>query len=296
MTPIDLRAPEFDPPDCPSWAKEDPPAVLLPFRGRNGLHRLPGRTFKTEPLATNVRGLDRYHANQFLVYHPDTADFLYDAYTPRTLQYRPGTLPAYEALAAEVTTGCVTETETVRALLEKGATRVRHPYGPPCGPIVGSDRNLDDEALLRSGAGWCNEQARVFIRLCQVCGIPARIVQLFYSDMTTGHCIAECFADGRWCMADCSCFILFPDAGGRLQSAAECHDGGEGQLRCGRTYRRRMRALLALSDAELNFANPADNVRWRTKISRENESDEIRAAKMLHFGIVNYPLPPAPAA
>ncbi len=268
--------------------------VLQPFRGRNGIGRLPGRTFKTEPLATNVRGIDRYHANQFLVYCPETAAFLYDGYTPLTLNYRAGTLPAYETLAAEASAGCHTETETVRALLEKGAARVRHPYGPPCGPLVGSDRNLDDEALLRSRAGWCNEQARVFIRLCHVRGIPARIVQLFYSDLTTGHCIAECFADGRWCMADCSCFILFPDADGHYQSAAECHDGGEGQLRCGRTYRSRMQALLALSDAELNFAHPEDNARWRAKIARENKSDEIRAAKMLHFGIINYPLPPVP--
>jgi hypothetical protein len=41
---------------------------------------------------------------------------------------------------------------------------------------VDGNRNLDDEALLASGCGWRNEQARVFIRLCQVNGIPARML------------------------------------------------------------------------------------------------------------------------
>lgn len=290
--PIDLTTPEFDPPDCPAWARESLPVAMLPFRGRNGLNQLPDRPCRTAPLALNVRGVDRYHANQFVVYLPQTADTLYQAYTPLTVNYRPGTLPAFETLAAEVSTGCRSETETAVALLTRGAARVRHPCGAPCGNPVTADRNLNDEALLASGNGRCNEQARVFIRLCQTLNIPARIIQLFYSDQKSGHCIAEFHADGRWCMADASWLCVFPGPDGQLLSAAECHDRGAGQLHCGRAYRQRMLQLLDLSDAELNFPSPQATANWRKQIAAENQSDAIRASKMDRFGIINYPLPP----
>jgi hypothetical protein len=73
MTPHDLSGPEFDPPDCPAWAKEDWPAWLTPHRGINGLparwHEGPG-----EPLVRGVRGIDRHQANQFIYYNPAAAE------------------------------------------------------------------------------------------------------------------------------------------------------------------------------------------------------------------------------
>ncbi|MFN2350592.1 MAG: transglutaminase domain-containing protein [Kiritimatiellia bacterium] len=286
---LDITGPEFDPPDCPDWAKETVPAALQPYRGRNGLPD--SYRVRTCALALTVQGVDRYHANQFIVYRPETAQFLYRDYTPTQVDYRTGALLACATLAAEVTAGCRTQTERAMALLQRGAARVRHPLSPPCGDQVPPDRNLDEEALLHSGAGWCNEQARVFIRLCQVSGIPARIIQLFYSDLTTGHCIAEFHADGRWCMADATYFCVFPGPDGRLLSAADCHDRGVGQLHCGRAYRQRMLQLLARSDAELNFPDAAKAAAWREKTARENVSDETRAGKLNCFAIINYPLP-----
>jgi len=102
---------------------------------------------------------------------------------------------------------------------------LRHPGIPPLGRPVPPDRNLDDEALLESGSGWCNEQARVFIRLCQVMGIPARMIHLFGQN----HTIAEFYAEDRWIMADTSYFFAVPGKDGTWLSAAACHDRGEGQ-------------------------------------------------------------------
>src|SRR6185369_9136064 len=95
----------------------------------------------------------------------------------------------------------------------------RHPKMPPRASSVRADRNLDDEALLASGCGWCNEQTRVFVRLCQVAGIPARIVHLFGQN----HTVAEFHADGRWALADATNIFVVPAREGteRLLSAAQ---------------------------------------------------------------------------
>jgi Transglutaminase-like superfamily len=283
----DLDHPDRNPPSCPEWAKETLPPEMQELRGRNGMP--PPYCDREYALAMNVEGIDRYQANQFLMYRPDTADYLYSEYTPLDVNYQKGLLPTYEALAAEVTEGCKTETETIMALLLKGASRLKHPCGPPCGPPVGTGRNLDDEALLNSGVGWCNEQARVFIRLCQVCNIPARIVHTFYSDTKSGHCIAECYADGRWCMVDATWFCVFPGPDGKLLSAAQCHDRCEGQKYCGIAYYKRVQELFKLSDGELNFHTSKETEEWR-QVSL-SQSAETWRDKMNCIAIINYPLP-----
>jgi hypothetical protein len=283
----DTNDPEYDPPDCPAWAKETVPDSIQPFRGRNGLPK--PYVDRTGPCGVDVRGIDRYHANQFIVYRPETAQYLYTGYTPLRVNYRRGLLPSFEALSSEVTAGCRTEAEKIVALLTKGAAHVKHPDMPPCGDDVAPDRNADDETLLKSGLGWCNEQARVFVRLCQVNNIPARLIQLFYSDEKTGHCVAELFTDGRWCMADASWFCLCPGPDGKWLSAAQCHDRGVGQKYCGIGYQKRFQELLKMSDRELNFgyrSKPEDFRRHTSALTAED-----LANKMNCFGVINYPQP-----
>ena len=283
----DLNHPDYNPPDCPAWAKETLPPHIQPFRGRNGMPS-PYRE-RDFPLAMTVRGIDRYHANQFITYRPETAEFLYSQYTPLAVDYPKGLLPAFEALAAEVTAGCRTDEEKVLALLKKGAARVKHPCGPPCGGRVAPDRNMPDEALLKSGVGWCNEQARVFIRLCQVSGFPARIVHTHYADGKSGHCITEVYVGGRWAMADASWFCVCPGSDGRWLSAVECHDRGAGQRSCGVAYFNRMQELLKMTDRELGLGDMLDPVAWRREVAAQTA--DFWAKRMSIFSIINYPLP-----
>lgn len=293
MLTHDLTHPDYDPPDCPAWAKEELPPSIRPYRGRNGMPS--PFNDRNYPLAMSVQGVDRYHANQFVMYRPETARYLYTTYTALEVQYRPGLLPAYEKLAAEVTSPGQSPLEKALSLLTRGASRVRHPIMPPCGANVRADRNCDDESLLKSGVGPCNEQTRAFIRLCQVCGIPARLIQLFYSDTNSGHCIAEFYAEGGWRMADASWLCVFPDANGRLLSAEECHDRGEGQKHAGLAFFKRFQELLAFSPEELGLgdenvaANGETNLQYWTRIS--GRSAEALAAELHCFGVMNYPLP-----
>jgi len=280
---VDLSAPDYDPPDCPAWAKEKLPAWVKPYVGINGVPEKWRPASKV--FGSAVKGLDRYQANQFIFYRPETAEFLYKEYTPLRVGYEPGTLPGYEKLAVRWTAGCKSDTEKAVALLKAMPRFFKHPTMPPCGPGVPPDRNLDDEALLASGCGWCNEQARVFIRLCQVSNIPARMIHLFGQ----GHTVAEFYADGRWALADASNFFVVPGTDGRLLSARECHDRGRGQRLYAEAKERRLHEMAEMSDAELDLGSPEAARKWREQNSKPI-AEEL-ANRDVGFGVINYPLP-----
>lgn len=274
-------------PAVPAWAIEEVPEAVRPFRGKAGLGA--PWTDRPGPLGSAVAGIDRWQANHFVVHRKETAEFLYSSYTPTVVAYRAGSLPAYGKVVAQYTAGLDGARAKATALLIRAMLDVfRHPTMPPCGKPCRADRALLDEDLLATGTGFCNEQARVFVRLCQVAGIPARIVFLFYSDGRTGHVVAEFFADGRWAMADTSWYCVFPDKDGRLLSAAECHDGGTGQACADAAYKARFAELLKMTDAELGGRNPA---RQRKSLAAKAESPD----KLGTFGLLNYPLPAAAA-
>ena len=85
----DLSQPAYSPADCPAWARETRPAWLTPFLGKNGVpepwHSEPGAL--ADPA---VSGLDRYQANNFIAYRPETAKYLYSEYTPLKVQLHKG--------------------------------------------------------------------------------------------------------------------------------------------------------------------------------------------------------------
>lgn len=259
----------------------------MPYVGKNGM--TDSNHDKKGPLATGVKGLDRYQANHAINWNPQTAEYLYTQYTPLTVNYIPGTLPTYERVSAKYTVGCTTDTDKALALLTKAMPAVcKHPTMPPRGDPTRADRNLDDEALLKSGNAWCNEQARIFIRLCQVNGIQARMVHLIGQH----HTIAEFNADGRWALADASSFFVAPGKDGKLLSMADCHDQGEGQHYYAIAKAKRMKELAAMSDAELNFRDPKKTAEFREK-AEHFDVEGLSARKDLGFMVINYPLPPA---
>jgi hypothetical protein len=197
-----------------------------------------------------------------------------------------------------------TDRDKAVALLTKALpSEFRHPTMPPLGAPVRADRALLDEELLQSGSGFCNEQARVFTRLCHVAGIPARIVHLFYSDKRTGHTISEFYADGHWAMADSSWFCVFPAADGHLMSAAECHEEGPKRRLVGGTYFARMQTLIAMSDEELvggsfRKSDPPEARAQQVAAAAASTRKGLRAKtaqalgdQLWRFGVINNPLP-----
>jgi hypothetical protein len=267
----------------PEYAKDKLPEWVEPFVGRKGLPAPWNET--TVPLAPGVKGLDRWQANRFLVYRPETARFIYEEYTPLAVNYKKGTSPLIEKTAEECTRNCKTDTErAVAMLVQVFPDRIKHPTVVPKGPYVPPGRDASDDELLASGCAWCNEQARVFVRLCQACGMPARIIHLFYSDDKTGHTIAEFYADGRWAMADASYVCVFPGKDGRLMSAAQCHAKENLPLVAG-VYRQRIGKIAAMSDEQLGGAK--DAAAFRAGAARM--AGHISGLKT--FAVMNHPLP-----
>ena len=266
--------------EAPAWAKDRLPSRITPFVGRHGLPEPWSK--RAKPLGTSVAGIDRWQANHFVVYRPETAEFLDTSYTPLKVNYRPGLLPGYEKVAARYTLPGQSDREKAVALLTRAMPAVfRHPTIPPLGKPVRADRNLADEELLATGCGFCNEQARVYVRLCQVVGIPARMVFLFYADNRTGHVVAEFYADGQWSMADNSWYCVFRAPGGKLLSAAELHRTASSPEIADRVYQARFAEILKLGDAD--FGSEPANAR---KLLAQRTSDGLSI-----FGVLNYPLP-----
>ncbi|MCX7012524.1 MAG: hypothetical protein NTW86_08180 [Candidatus Sumerlaeota bacterium] len=268
----------------PDWWMEQLPEWVEPYVGRKGL---PAPWNETDViLAPGVGPLDRWQANRFIVYRPETAKFLYEEYTPLQVKYRKGSSPLVEKVAEEYARGCKTDTDKAVSILTKAfPDKLRHPTAPPTGPNVKPNRNLSDDELLASGCAWCNEQARVFCAMCHALGIPARIIHLFYTDGKTGHTIAEFYADGRWAMADASYDLVFPGADGKLMSAAQCHDmANHGFVTT--AYHKRIMEICQLPDDKF--------------LGGAKEAAEVRAAAgrladylstLGSFAVINHPCP-----
>ena len=288
---------------CPEWVKAASPRWAQPWLGKFGLEDRCREKIRG-PIAPTVSGIDYWQANHFIMYRDETAAFLYNEYTPFDVGYVKGTLPEYEAVVAKYTTGLTSDREKAETLLmEALPQRLRHPEMPPFGPPCPPDRGASDTELLASGMGWCNEQARVFVRLCQVAGIPARLIFLWYQNCS-GHVIAEFYADG-WCMADASWFCVFPGPDGPLLSARQCH--GESLERANELYEKRIAEVLSLPDEKLvggRFADVSNPERRRPLIAETAAACRKKFDRLTHpgnkgknlasFGVLNYPLPPAP--
>jgi transglutaminase-like putative cysteine protease len=273
----------------PTWAKCDVPENISRFEGWKGLVGIWPLLPEGGSLGNNTRGIDKWQANHQIPYRSETARYIEREYTPMTVAYRPGTLPLFEALVRKYTTPAMSPRQAAVALLRAMPEMIRHATVPPVAAgAVPPDRNLDEEALVATQKGWCNEQARVFVRLCQVAKIPARLVFLHFDRKLYGiksHVVTEFYADGHWVMADSSWYIVFPDAQGRLMSAAEIHDQGPREKLAAERYFERNQELLKLPETDY----PPDAERTRREL-REATVPAIQAA-LGTFAVLNYPLP-----
>jgi len=131
----------------------------------------------------------------------ETEKLLYQP--PRPIRYDPGSRPQLETVIRDMGYQPMHSDHGLVAHATKAMrwTRqnVQHPH--LIGPTP-PNRAFTEERLIASKIGWCNEQARVFIALCQVMEIPARLCFLFHSNARCGHTAAEVFLDGKWTFHD----------------------------------------------------------------------------------------------
>jgi hypothetical protein len=140
-----------------------------------------------------------------------TVDVLYRDFTPRRTRYRNGSRPALEKVVAEVTTGCTNQRDTALALMRF----CRDLYKKAPGRTV-SDTLYGgtEEQLIDKGEDLCECLGRLMVALCEVGGMPGRIVM----HVVGGHICCEILIDGRWAYIDPRCGMYFLKPDGSLAS------------------------------------------------------------------------------
>lgn len=170
--------------------------------------------------APAVAGIDLEQALNYLDLAEVGVDFAYGGYTSRRLFYTPGARPELERAAASAVEGGTDPLAEAEALARWVAANVQWAgyFLKETGSRLPTDRNLTEESLIRSGYGWCNEQARLFCLLSQVRGIPSRLVFASNPERKYGHCIAETLLEPGWMAVDPSFGFCFEIEGAPVRA------------------------------------------------------------------------------
>ncbi|SEM47119.1 transglutaminase-like domain-containing protein [Nonomuraea pusilla] len=179
---------------------------------------------------TPVAGLDLVQARGQLRLARETEPLLY-AFPPPPLRYEPGARPALERVVAGLPAGG--GRAFARAANRWVHEHVTHPHHLP--ERTPPDRALIEEEIIGSGAGWCNEQARVLVALAAVRGVTGRLCFAVHANLRCGHTAAELFVDGGWAFFDPTFAVSVELADGRLAEAREL--AGAARAAADRAYR-----------------------------------------------------------
>ncbi len=195
-------------------------ADLGPYTGLNALRRIVGEDRRLaymlnyEQLAANYGdNVEAQLRREQVILCPQTEAVLYGDFTPLQSRYEPGSRPQLERVVKEQTAGCVSEQEVALALMRFTRELYRRNEGSGDSYIYGGT----EEQLIEKGEVLCETLGRLYVALCEVAGIPARIVM---HDIG-GHIAAEAFIEGSWGYIDPRCGVYFLKPDGKLASVRE---------------------------------------------------------------------------
>lgn len=213
-------------------------------------------------------------ARQMIRLTPETAEYLYSEYTPLKTRYETGSRPKLERIVEMTTSRMKTDREQTLALLEWSYRRASFP-----GSIRQDLRVVGgtEEGLVDRGFAYCNETSRVFVTLCQIAGVPARMTFHWTADGRFGHSLAEAHYDGKWQFCDPQINV----AGSSVPEAkANCWDMMRTksiQEAFARFVTRRQLRMLGLADPEMRYPDyfklvgicnyPVEDFPYKTRVA-----------------------------
>lgn len=164
---------------------------LSPYMGRG----FPGQI--DHIIATvGVAGIDLRQVQSAVRLCEQTEPILYGPdFSPQAIRYRGGR-PMLESIAQKFTGS---PSQRAEFAMHWVADHIIHPHFS--GPMPG-DRGLSEEQLIDSKVGYCNEQSRIFIAICGVMEIPARLCFLWHANNHSGHTATEVFLNETWAFHD----------------------------------------------------------------------------------------------
>jgi hypothetical protein len=172
-----------------------------------------------------VAGIDLEQALNFTDAEGLNLRWFYDSFTYPRVFYKPGSRPYLEKIVREQIQGDASELDKLKACL--AVVTQRMPHYILLGYRGATNRGLSEEDLLRSGHGWCNEQARVLVALTQVAGLPSRLVFAHSRDGKAAHVVTEVYVDGKWVLVDQTEGLIFTRKDGRPLNVVDFrHDAG----------------------------------------------------------------------
>ena len=203
----------FTGPIASSW--ED----LRAYTGLAGAERIVGEQRRAayivnyNQLDVNYSGtVDFQLRRKLVVLCPQTADFLYRVYAPIRASYAAGSRPELEDVVRRATSQARTPEEKALALMR---------FCRDVHQEVGREPSHEDyvyggteEELIAKGEWLCEGLSRLYVALCEVAGIPGRIVY----HVIGGHVTAEVFV-GTWAYVDPRMGVYFRRADGSFASA-----------------------------------------------------------------------------
>lgn len=153
-------------------------------------------------------------------------DFIDSVYTSATICYEKRSRPVLEDVAKKVLHRTREPFECLDLLARYVAETVRWAgyYEYQTGRRLPVDRNGSEEEILKSGFGWCNEQARLFCALAQISGIPARLVFGSHGEGRYGHVVSEALTPCGWMLIDQSFGYCFAYEGRPIDAWSAWHD------------------------------------------------------------------------
>ena len=164
---------------------------------------------------------DRVYHRDAITLCDETVDYLYTRYTPLQLKYKPGSRPALEKIVKRLTNNQMTDRQKALRLLAwvSAIPDLKPKYAGPvtCG--------VTEEENIRQRNGNCGDLACILVCLCQIAGLPARIVAHYGTPgldgkMLSGHAVTEIYLEKRWAYMDIRGIVYeWPDR--RLASAID---------------------------------------------------------------------------
>jgi hypothetical protein len=142
----------------------------------------------------------------------ETAGYLYDGHTPTEVAYQPGTRPELERHVAEACADRSSDEARVAGI-------ARFCSGLGCRAPESTDAlrlGGTEEEIIGRGSAWCTDVARVGCAMCQVAGLPARLVYLADTDTAySGHAVIEVFRGSAWGAVCAATGVVYRHTDGR---------------------------------------------------------------------------------
>lgn len=199
---------------------------LAAYTGLNAVDRINGEwrkkayVFNYEQLAVNYgENVDFQLRKEQIILCWQTEKLLYSKEMIPVLRYKKGTRPILEKAVAKAIANCRTEQDKALAIMRfcrdlKLDASITH--NSPDWQFGGTE-----EELIAKHEDLCETLGRLYVALCEIAGLPARIVM---HDIG-GHITAEVYADGKWGYIDPRFGIYFLKKDGKLASVRElCKD------------------------------------------------------------------------